>query len=158
MLLQFETLPIAGAQIDRARLRLSASGIQGGLVDLHAITQTWDESTVTYKTQPAFESSPAQRVLLRTDDPVRALLQSKENGTAATLVVTVVAENVRQPLDLSQVPIVIDEPGYYYLTRDWELGSNAGNPGTAITVEADDACSAPAPRSSSIPCAVAPRA
>jgi hypothetical protein len=147
-----------------------------GTVEAYAIVTSWSEMTATYDTMPAAESIvgahntiragattfaldvgvlaqrwedgslPSAGVLLRTDNSIRALFESRETGAGATL--SVIADfdptppppegNGRRRLGLSSAPVVIDEPGLYYLDRDWII-EHPLTPGVAlITIEADD--------------------
>jgi hypothetical protein len=128
-----------------------------GTIELYPIVTSWDETTATYNNVPATETVPpvestisadatailfdmpgiAQRradgtlpgagILLRSDDAIRAVFGTKENGAGATLRVIVEfwedspepGDEGRRRLDLTSVPAIIDEPGYYYLDRDW---------------------------------------
>ena len=77
-------------------------------------------------------------VLLRTDQPIRAVFDTKETegGIQASLSVNYTVPNPNIPtgtssqptvLDFTAPPVIIDEPGTYILDRDWQI--DVPNPG-----------------------------
>ncbi len=121
------TRPNQGTPVS-VRVTLSDVGFYVA-IDVTATVQEWADGT-----------RPDAGFRLSTDGftPL-ILLHSKETsgGNAPMLeVVTGGAPPVGQPtvLDLSELPVVIDEPGTYVLDRDWDLGTLATP--TAIDVQA----------------------
>ena len=83
--------------------------------------------------------------LIMTNDVVRAIFDSKEKSGGTPPSLNVVTDDVPPPptsgigtlpitLDLSNPPIVIDEPGHYILDRDWLMTDN-GFAGVLIDVQ-----------------------
>lgn len=97
-------------------------------IDVTSAVRRWADGTL-----------PAEGFLLTTSEPIRALFASKETGVAPALEVSAGAGAGRpEVLDLSMLPVDIDEPGMYVLDRNWSLGTNAGFTGTVLNVNADD--------------------
>ena len=68
-LLRFDASEVAGQGVNRATLTLFLEAIRGpGSVDIHAVTESWNEANVTWRSQPAIEMVAAAVVTLDTSD------------------------------------------------------------------------------------------
>ena len=63
--IQFDQAPLAGAEIEKATLKLPVSRVfEQGPASIFAIFQPWSENTVTYETNPAWASVPEGEVFV----------------------------------------------------------------------------------------------
>ena len=65
VLIQFDQAPLAGAEIEKATLKLPVSKVFAqGPASIFAIFEPWSENTVTYDTNPAWASVPEAEVFI----------------------------------------------------------------------------------------------
>ena len=169
-LVRFDAGEVAGKAIESATLTLFLDEIRSsGTVSLYAITSSWDESTVTWASQPSVGSMAVGAVslttsaegkevsidvtaavrgwadgtlfeggfLLATDAGIRAFFdaQEKTGGTPPRLdVVTDAGGQGSSVLDLSTLPLAIEQPGLYVLDRTWQIDNNDPQPIIRIDV------------------------
>jgi hypothetical protein len=68
-LVRFDAASIAGLEINSATLKLYLNDIErAGTISIHAVTSSWNESTVTWNNQPPTETSATAVVSLATAD------------------------------------------------------------------------------------------
>jgi hypothetical protein len=111
------------AEVAAAAIVNLTTGDAGGTIaiDVTATVQRWADGSLA---DAGF--------LIATNDDIKAFFDAKENAAGTPARLQVVTDDVPQPppsgvgtppvvLDLSNLPVVIDEPGHYVLDQDWEI-------------------------------------
>jgi hypothetical protein len=122
------------AEVAAAAIVNLTTGDAGGTVaiDVTATVQRWADGSLA---DAGF--------LIATNDDIKALFDAKENAAGTPARLQVETDDLPQPpspgtgsepvvLDLSNPPVVIDEPGRYILDRDWRI---EGLPNSTVVID-----------------------